>query len=410
MKNYLPWIVAFSLFILTISTTPALGQNSAKNMAPVTSTYALTGVNVVSSPGNMTENVTVIIKDGLIHSIGKDLSIPGEAEVIAADSMYVYAGFISTLSHAGIKAEERSSNRGQGGNSSRPSVDPVNPPNSVAGILPERMVKDVIDPEEKSIEAMRKAGFTTAQVVPRGGMFPGSGAVILLDGKSADAMVVKENTAMFSQLVGGPRVYPATIIGVMAKWRELYRQSKLAMKHEAAYEAQPNGTKRPSYDRVHQAFYSVIEKKQPVIIKTEGMLDAYRAMTLQKDLGFNLILSELKEGWELTDRIKSQNAKVMLSLDLPKVEKPKKDKSKGKDEAKAEAAPKKEMRSMEVENDAKSGIKAELEKEKAALEKEKLRQLKIIALRPQSMKKPESRLDSLRLKPSLIKSWNRFES
>ena len=292
MKNYLPWIVAFSFLFLTISTTPALGQNSAKDMAPVTSTYALTGVNVVTSPGNMTENVTVIIKNGLIHNIGKDLSIPGEAEVIAADSMYVYAGFISALSHAGIKGEERSSNRGQGGN--RPSVDPVNPPNSVAGILPERKAKDLIDPEEKSIEAMRKAGFTATQVVPRGGMFPGSGAVILTDGKSADGMVLKENTAMFSQLVGGPRVYPATIIGVMAKWRELYRQADLAMKHEAAYEAQPNGTKRPSYDRVHQAFYSVIEKKQPVIIKTEKMLDAYRAMTLQKDLGFNLILTELK--------------------------------------------------------------------------------------------------------------------
>ncbi|MEZ4851627.1 MAG: hypothetical protein R3B93_24050 [Bacteroidia bacterium] len=71
--------------------------------------------------------------------------------------------------------------------------------------MPERKVRDLIDAEEKSIEAMRSAGFTATQVVPEGGMFPGSGAVIILDGKSADEMVLKRGTAVFSQLVEGDK-------------------------------------------------------------------------------------------------------------------------------------------------------------------------------------------------------------
>jgi imidazolonepropionase-like amidohydrolase len=359
MKNYLLWIVATS-WIYLFTATSLQAQQSAKDMKPVTSTFALTGVNVVSSPGTMMEDVTIIIKDGLIANIGKDLTIPGEAEIIEGDSMYVYAGFISALSHAGIKSEESESRN----NRSRSNVDPVNPPNSVAGIMPERMVRDMLDTEEKSIEAMRKAGFTAAQVVPEGGMFPGSGAVVVMAGESADAMILKEGTAMFSQLVGGPRVYPATVIGVMAKWRELYRQAKLAMKHEAAYAAQPNGTVRPNYDNVLKAFFPVIEKKQPVIIKTERMLDAYRAMTLQRDLGFDLILTELKEGWDITEKVKSQNAKVLLSLDLPKVEKKKEEKDEEKEEA-------------EKADEEKGSLKSMLEEEREALEKRKAEAIKL---------------------------------
>ena len=363
MKNYLLRIVAISwLGLLAIFTTSLQAQQSASEMKPVTSTFAITGVNVITAPGSMLEGVTVIVKDGLITHVGKGLTIPGEAEIIKGDSMYVYAGFISALSHAGIKSEDRSGNRNQGGGGNnraqRPDVDPVNPPNNVAGILPERKVRDLIDAEEKSIEAMRSAGFTATQVVPEGGMFPGSGAVIILDGKSADEMVLKEGTAMFSQLVGGPRVYPATIIGVMAKWRELYRQATFAMQHEAAYTAQPNGTVRPDYDRSLQAFYPVIDKKQPVIIKTEKMLDSYRAMTLQKDLGFDLILGEVKEGWDLIGKIKSQNAKVILSLDLPEAEKKKEQKSEGKEAAKKPEEKEKTNSIVEKE-------KAELEKRKA---------------------------------------------
>src|SRR5690606_22555478 len=53
---------------------------------------------------------------------------------------------------------------------------------------------------------------------------------------------------------------------------------------------------------------------------------------LQKDLGFNVVLGDVKDCWDMINKIKSANAKVFLSLDLPDAVKDEK-----KDEKKEEA-------------------------------------------------------------------------
>ncbi|MCU0358415.1 MAG: hypothetical protein MUE95_12625, partial [Cyclobacteriaceae bacterium] len=71
----------------------AYAQEEVK-LAPVTRTYAITNVNIIQAPGRKVDMGTVIIRNGVIRGVGKNLSIPADAVVIKADSMYVYAGFI----------------------------------------------------------------------------------------------------------------------------------------------------------------------------------------------------------------------------------------------------------------------------------------------------------------------------
>ena len=97
--------------------------------------------------------------------------------------MYVYAGFIDGLSRTGVvKPKEEPSNKEK-------VKDPGNPPADRAGITPQNDVRSFLNPGDKSIEEFRALGFTTAHVVPFGGMLPGNGAIISLGGKSADDMV-----------------------------------------------------------------------------------------------------------------------------------------------------------------------------------------------------------------------------
>src|SRR5688500_10278800 len=65
-----------------------------KELLPVTRTYAITNATVISSPGTQIDHATVVVKNGLIQAVGKNVSIPSEAVVIKGDSLYVYAGFI----------------------------------------------------------------------------------------------------------------------------------------------------------------------------------------------------------------------------------------------------------------------------------------------------------------------------
>lgn len=329
-------------------------------LAPVSRTYAITNVNIVQAPGRKIDMGTVVMKDGLIVSVGKSVAIPADAIVIKADSMYVYAGFIDGLSRVGLtkpKDEER------GG---RPK-DPGNPKPEEAGITPNNDVRASINPNEKSIEELRALGFTAAHVVPYGGMMPGNGAIILLSGKSADDMVLVNKSSFYSELSPARGVYPATVMGVMAKYRELYRQAVLSRAYENSYASNRAGIQRPATDRVIESLYPVVDKRQPVLFKAERVVDAQRVLTLQNDLGFSLMLAELKEGWDIVNKLKSANARVFLSLDLPE-DKDKKD-DKKKDEPKKDEGKKDEVKKEEPKKE--EGPKTGTAEEKAALEKRK---------------------------------------
>lgn len=301
-------------------------QQEEKELPPVSRTYAITNATVVQGPGRKIEQATVVIKDGLISAVGKNASIPADAILIKGDSLHVYAGFIDGLSRVAVAKPKE-------GQPERPK-DPGNPTPEQAGITPDRDVRTSINASEKSIEELRALGFTASQVVPYGNMLPGNASVILLSGKTTDAMVLVGKSALFAELTGAQRMYPTTVIAVMAKFRELYRQAQQAKNFETMYAANRTGLNRPATDRILEAFYPVIDKKIPVVFESDKFLEAQRILTLQSDLGFNLILADVKEGWDAISKIKGSSSKVFLSLDLP--EDKKDDKKDSKDKKPAE--------------------------------------------------------------------------
>ena len=298
-------------------------QQEEKELAPVSRTYAITNATITQGPGRKATQATLVIKNGLISAVGKGVSVPADAIIIKGDSLHLYAGFIDGLSRVGVSKPKEDANR------ERPK-DPGNPTPEYAGITPEKDVRTVISPSEKSIEEIRALGFTTAQVVPYGNMLPGSAAVILLGGKTVDAMILTGKTALFSELQGAQRAYPSTVIAVMAKFRELYTQAVQAKNYESMYASNRAGLARPTSDRILEAFYPVIDKNIPVVCEADRYLETQRIMNLQKDLGFLLVLADVKEGWEAISKIKSSNTKVFLSLDLPEDKKDEKKDSKDK--------------------------------------------------------------------------------
>lgn len=344
------------LALMLVGQAALFGQDD-KPLAPVTRTYAITNVNIIQGPGRKVDMGTVIVKNGLITGVGKGLAIPPEAVVIKADSMYVYAGFIDGLSRTGITKPKEEPRGGE-----RPK-DPGNPTPERAGINPQVEVRNLLNADEKSIEEARNLGFTTAQVVPYGNLLPGQSAIVLLGGKSADDMVLANKTALYSELTGANGVYPSTIIGVLAKWRDLYKNATIAKSNEALYASNRAGFERPSGDRILEAFYPVIDQKEPVLFKAEKLLDIQRIYALKADLGFPLVLADVKEGWPMVSKIKTAGTKVFLSLDLPEEKKEEK-----KDDKKKEG---KEGEKKEEKKEAPAKPKTANDLEKEALEKRK---------------------------------------
>ncbi|MEC7755571.1 MULTISPECIES: amidohydrolase family protein [Roseivirga] len=300
-------VLLLSMSVIALSSR---AQSDPTGESAVTRTYALTNATVITKPGTELKETTVVIKDGLIVRVGKNVPIPAEAQVIDASKLYVYAAFIDGMSNTGAKRPE---------NPERPqNLFTPDPPNEYAGITPENSVIAQLDVTNSSIGSLREAGFAISHAVPYGRMLPGSTALILLnDAEHPDEIILKKDVALFAQWIGAPGAYPGNILGMMAKWRNLYRNAEQDKKHFELYAENPAGLPRPENDRVSQAFFPVIAKQKPVMFNVDGVLDARRAMRLQKDLGFPLMVAGVEQAWELTNEIKSSNTPLFLSLDVP---------------------------------------------------------------------------------------------
>ncbi|WP_373493916.1 amidohydrolase family protein [Aquiflexum sp.] len=300
----------FLFFLFFLSYNPLWSQSDPTGERRVTGTYAIKNATITTSPGNTISGATILIKNGLIEAVGTNVRIPNEAQIIDGDSLYIYPGFIDGASSAGVSKPadpERPSN-----------FDPSNPPDENAGITPWRNVLDNFDFKNSQISDWRKSGFTVAQIIPDGGMLPGKAAVVVLGG-NASTNILAQNTALnakFRSVGGGRGAYPGTQLGIMAKFRDLYKNAEYSAQHQRLF-ASNSGLNRPEMNKTLQAFYPVIDKGIPIMFEVSNDLEIRRALSLQKENGFRLVLVGVTEADMVINEIKAANAQVLLSMKLP---------------------------------------------------------------------------------------------
>lgn len=359
------FVVFFFCWIACITLCP--GQPVSEDLPKVTNSIALINVNLTTIAGKTPQKSNVVIRNGVFTAIGPNIPIPADAFRIQADSFYAYPAFIDAFSYTGIK-EEESESRGpgpgiQGRGASRPPVDEEgNIPLEDAGITPFQKARTSINAQDKSIGSWREQGFAIAHAVPRGRMMPGTGAILVLSGTDNDQLIWQENISLFSQWAGARGNYPATVIGMMAKWRALYHNASNNILHQSSYEAN-NSVSRPEYNQAHQALMPVVKKEMPVFFRAPQVKDISRALALQQDLGFNMVIADAEQAWYLKDRIKAASVPIVLSMDLPD------DKSESKSEKEKEAKEKPESVPQADSIKTITGENPAIDPEKTAFEK-----------------------------------------
>ena len=276
----------------------AWAQSDPTGKRRVTSTYAITNATVFKAPGDPGSKATILIKDGVILGVGSSLTLPKEAKIIAGDSLYVYPGFIDGAGNMGITKPK---------DVERPKdFVSSNPPDEIAGITPWRIATDSYSGASTQVDEWRKAGFTISQVVPDGGMLPGKTSLMVL-GEAKNNNLLRNNVAMAANFRSSRGMYPATLAGVMAKFRDLYQNTSLTLDHEKLY-ASNAGVKRPQASPSQVALSPVVQKQMPVLFTAATELEIRRALSLQKELGFKLVLTGLETYESVIGLIKSQKA------------------------------------------------------------------------------------------------------
>lgn len=298
--------LVFFIFLLLAGFAQA--QSDPTGQKRITDSYLITNVTLIPSPGKMLQKQNILIKDGQIHFIGSNLPKSAEAFQIPGDSLFAYPGFIDMANKAGVRPLSIPEKQAD--------FDPSDPPDLQAGIHPHIDVLDYYDASQSQVADWRKNGFTVAHKVPMGqGMLPGTTGLVVY-GPPGSNTIIRKDVARYAKFstVGG--MYPATNLGVMAKFRDLFENSRLLSRHQVIF-ASNQEVKIPVTNPVLQSLIPVVEKKMPLFFEINSDLDARRAITIQREQGISLILSGINEGDELIAAIKESGAAVVLTLNLP---------------------------------------------------------------------------------------------
>ncbi len=279
--------------------------------------YALKGATVVVGNGQVLSNATVVIRDGLIDSVGPGVAIPPGAWEIEAAGLYVYPGLIDALTSNGLKKKPRAAERG-GGGPGRPSGSQEENEEG-PGNYAHRAASDELDADDKKLESWRNAGVSTLHVAHADGIFRGSTVVVNLNGQTADQMIVHDRAAMSVAFeTQGFRTYPGSLMGVIAHLRQTLHDARHYRLAWTEYEREKRGMKRPQTDRILESLQPVVEGELPLLVPAQREREIGRSLRLCAEVGVGCIVAGGFEAAGVADELRESGVPVLVSLNYPK--------------------------------------------------------------------------------------------
>ena len=274
---------------------------------PEPTAVVIRNAKIMTVSGAAINKGTVVMRAGLIESVGENIAPPADALVIDGEGLTVYPGFIDALSTWGIPAPSTTT-------PAEPhSWGPEDRPQTTSWIK----AVDIIQANDRRFEAARSAGFTTAAVFPTRGIFGGQGSLVNLAGhKSADMVLVPslgQYIAMHPSAANGG--FPNALMGVISYVRQIYLDVDHYKAAKAAYDSDPRGKKRPEYDR---ALEGVMRSKR-ILLPANRWIEIERMVRFGEELKQPAILYGMRQAYtaRAIDHLKGKNAPVLVSLKWP---------------------------------------------------------------------------------------------
>ncbi len=287
--------------------------------------YAITNARIVTVSGATIDRGTVVIRNGLIESVGANITAPADAQVFDATGHTVYPGFIDAATNLGLAAPAPAAPGGGGpggggGQQQQAAAQARSISNFRAGLRPEVSVIDDLQAGDAPFATARNAGFTTALTVGRTGVFQGRSAVINLSGDTVSSLIVKSPFAQHISMtsLGGGGGYPVSLLGTFSAMRQMFNDARRLHEMRIMYAQDPRGMTRPEADPSLEALIPVVNRQMPVVFNANREIEIIRALDFMKEFNLVGMIAGGQEAWKVTDRLKAQNVPVLLSLNFPK--------------------------------------------------------------------------------------------
>lgn len=278
--------------------------------------YVLEGCRVVPIAGPVLEKGIIVIRDGLIESVGDTgkVTIPPDAEIIAAEGLTAYPGLI--LGHTAFFLERPREEASQDQAAMLAAAMAASPREEPPQSWPLAMAFDRIRPRAQVLENLRRNGVTTILVAPTAGIFQGLSVLLNLNGEKAEPMVLKNGAALHINFAAERGAYPSSPMGVMAYLRQSFHDALHYAEHLSLYEKTGRGMKRPVYDPLLESLIPFVKDRQLVVFQCNDQEDIKRALRLAEEFRLNAMIGGANEAWRAAGDLKKAGRPLLVSLNF----------------------------------------------------------------------------------------------
>ena len=298
---------------LTLALAGVADAQQASRTEPVTGIrdngtgyHALVGARVVTGPGQVMENATIVIRDGLIQRVGRGGDAPAGARVWDMTGLTVYPGFIDAHADLGMDAV--------------PEGGDVGPTHWNPQVRAWFSTTSNLQDDEGRRSALRSQGFGTALAVPRQGIFRGTASVVGLGEEGVRERVLRPDIA---QSVGFQRsfqlggAYPNSAMGVIALMKQTWMDTEWYNRAWDVYHTSGRAFLPPETSEALGALQAAGEGRQPVLFEANSEEDYLRAHKLATEFGLDPWFRGSGLEYRLIDVLRGRTEPLIIPLDFP---------------------------------------------------------------------------------------------
>jgi imidazolonepropionase-like amidohydrolase len=263
---------------------------------------AIVGGRVVPVESPPFEDGVVLVRDGRIEALGRDVRVPDGVDRVDATGRVVLPGLVDAHTHLGVHEE----GEGWAGQDTNELTDPV---------TPQVRALDAINPYDLGFADAIAGGVLTVNVNPgSGNAIGGQTAAVRCAGGTVDELVLRAPSGMKSALGENPkRVYgdrkqlPSTRLGTAAAIRDaLVKASNYLAK------LAHGGDEPVERDLRWEALGLVLEGEIPWRQHCHRADDIATALRLADEFGYRLVIDHGTEAVLLADTLAARGVPVLI--------------------------------------------------------------------------------------------------
>ena len=211
---------------------------------------AIVGATVHTVSGKSIEDATLLIQNGKIAAIGKDVKLPKDVKRVEASGKHVYPALIDSFSNIGLVEI----------NSIRATRDY----SETGDINPNAKAQVAVNPDSEIIPVTRSNGVLITHVVPSRSLISGQSALLQLDGWTWEDMTLAAPLAMH---IEWPNMAP-----VEAWWEDKSNKEQIEQRDKRLKQIEQAFADARAYQKARAAE----ESTQPYDSRWEAMLPVLR--------------------------------------------------------------------------------------------------------------------------------------